>query len=137
MSLGRPPGHRGHGPQRDEDEGHERHGRQASGEGQDEHDGQCEDGHGLHDLHAIDRVFGLRPGKRPLRSRRHQNGSMSKALTRVQVDALAADLRALLDQIEGGHLDATTAMQYRLQGAVAVLAVVQGLSPRFETGLDD
>jgi hypothetical protein len=57
-----------------------------------------------------------------------------KALTREQVDALAGDLRALLRRIEAGDLDATTAMRYRIEGAVAVLDVVQGRAERFDAG---
>ena len=57
---------------------------------------------------------------------------MADALTLAQVQALADDLRSLLDKVEAGDLDATTAMRYRLQGAVAVLEVVQGRGARFE-----
>jgi hypothetical protein len=55
-----------------------------------------------------------------------------KPLTRSEVDALAADLRSMLAKIETGELEATTAMLYRLQGAVGVLEVIAGRAARFE-----
>jgi transcription elongation GreA/GreB family factor len=56
----------------------------------------------------------------------------SKFLTRAELTALAADLRQLLDSIENGELDASAAMRHRLEGALAVLDVVQGRKARFE-----
>ena len=57
---------------------------------------------------------------------------MPKTLTRSEVVALATDLTRMLDQIKAGDLDATPAMRHRIEGAVAVLDVVQGRSARFE-----
>lgn len=57
---------------------------------------------------------------------------MSRPLTRAEVAALAADLRAILERIEAGDLDATTAMRYRLEGAIAVLDVIQGRIAQFQ-----
>lgn len=56
---------------------------------------------------------------------------MSKALSRAEVAALADDLKRMLASIEAGDLDATTAMRYRIEGAIAVLEVVQGRTARF------
>jgi hypothetical protein len=49
-----------------------------------------------------------------------------KALTRAEVAALASDLRAMMDRIEAGDLDATIAMRHRIEGAIAVLDTIQG-----------
>jgi transcription elongation GreA/GreB family factor len=57
---------------------------------------------------------------------------MSRSLNRSEVAALAADLRAMMDRIEAGDLDATAAMRHRIEGALAVLEVVQGRAVRFE-----
>jgi hypothetical protein len=59
---------------------------------------------------------------------------MSRALTRSEMTALTGDLRAMLERIEVGELDATPAMRHRIEGALAVLDVVQGRSARFDTG---
>jgi len=37
----------------------------------------------------------------------------------------------MLDRVEGGDLDATTAMRYRIEGALAVIEVIQGRSAQF------
>jgi len=58
--------------------------------------------------------------------------TVAKALTRSEIRALTADLRAMLARIESGELDATTAMRYRLEGALAVIEVIQGRSARFD-----
>jgi hypothetical protein len=58
---------------------------------------------------------------------------MQKSLTTAQTAALAEDLEKMLDLIKSGELNATVAMRHRLEGAVAVLDVVQGRTPR--TGL--
>jgi hypothetical protein len=57
-----------------------------------------------------------------------------KPLTASQVQALTDDLRAMLDRIEAGDLVATAAMRHRIEGAIAVLDVVQGRAARFEAG---
>ena len=59
---------------------------------------------------------------------------MTKALTRAQVQELAEDLRALLDKIEVSDLDATAGIRNRIEGAIAVLDVVQGHVAQFDTG---
>ena len=51
---------------------------------------------------------------------------MTHRLTRDEVSALAADLRALLARLDAGDLDASTAVRYRLQGAVVALGAVLG-----------
>lgn len=51
---------------------------------------------------------------------------MATALTRKQITALATELRTMLDKIEAGDLDATTAMRHRIEGALTVLDVVLG-----------
>ena len=56
---------------------------------------------------------------------------MPKAPTQVQTADLAADLARMLYQIEAGEFDATPAMRHRIEGAVAVLDVVQGRAARF------
>ncbi len=56
---------------------------------------------------------------------------MSRSLTRAEVIALAADLQTMLAKIESGELDATAAMRHRIEGAVAVLDVIQGRTPHF------
>ena len=56
---------------------------------------------------------------------------MTRPLTGSEVAALAADLRAMLERIEAGELDATAAMRHRIEGALAVLEVVQGRAARF------
>jgi len=61
-----------------------------------------------------------------------ENIVVPKTLTRAQVQALAEDLRALLDQIETGDLQATASMRNRIEGAIAVLDVVQGRTARFQ-----
>jgi len=48
------------------------------------------------------------------------------ALTRGEVDTLADHFRSLLSMIEAGELDASTAMRYRLEGAIAALDVALG-----------
>ena len=53
---------------------------------------------------------------------------MGKPLSRVEVAALADDLRKMLASIEAGDLDATTAMRHRIEGALAALEVVLGHS---------
>ena len=52
-------------------------------------------------------------------------------LTRPEVAALAADLRTMLDRIEAGDLDASVSMRHRIEGAIAVLDVVQGRAKSF------
>jgi hypothetical protein len=69
----------------------------------------------------------------------HADARMSnvpKALSRAEVRALADDLRAMLARIEAGDLDATPGMRHRIEGALAVLEVVQGRATRFETGTE-
>ena len=56
---------------------------------------------------------------------------MSRSLTRAEITALTADLQTMLAKIESGELDATVAMRHRIEGAIAVLAVVQGRSTSF------
>jgi len=56
---------------------------------------------------------------------------MTRPLTRAEVAALSEDLRQMLDRVEGGDLDATTAMRYRIEGALAVIEVIQGRSAQF------
>ena len=58
-----------------------------------------------------------------------------RRLNRAEVTALAEDLKRMLATIEGGEIDATTAMRYRIEGALAVLEVVLGRSPRAAFGL--
>jgi len=60
-----------------------------------------------------------------------------KALTRAEVTALADELERMLATIEDGEIDATTAMRHRIEGALAVLDVVLGRSPRASFGLAD
>jgi hypothetical protein len=60
--------------------------------------------------------------------------TMSRPLSRAEVAALTDDLREMLATIEAGNLDATTAMRYRIEGALAVLEVVQGRAARFDAG---
>jgi hypothetical protein len=62
--------------------------------------------------------------------------TMSKALSRAEIAALADDLRTMLATIEAGDLDATTAMRHRIEGALAVLDVVQGRSSRLAFNLN-
>lgn len=57
---------------------------------------------------------------------------MSRPLTHSEVAALAMDLRAMLERIEAGELDATAAMRHRIEGAIAVLDVIQGRVARFQ-----
>jgi hypothetical protein len=59
---------------------------------------------------------------------------VTRSLTRAEVIALAADLREMLAKIESGELDATAAMRHRIEGAIAVLDVVQGRAPNFQIG---
>ena len=47
-------------------------------------------------------------------------------MTRTEQDALRADMVALLAAVDAGDVEMTTPMRYRLEGAVAVLAVVAG-----------
>jgi hypothetical protein len=56
---------------------------------------------------------------------------MTRPLTRAEVAALSEDLRQMLDRVQGGDLDATTAMRYRIEGALAVIEVIQGHSGQF------
>jgi hypothetical protein len=49
-----------------------------------------------------------------------------RPLTRAEVADLADRLRALLGQIDAGNLDATRAMRYRLEGAIAALDAALG-----------
>lgn len=58
---------------------------------------------------------------------------MTRPLSRAKVAALADDLRRMLATIEAGDLDATTAMRHRIEGALAVLEVVQGRSARLSS----
>ena len=51
---------------------------------------------------------------------------MTRRLTRDEVSALASDLRALLARIDAGDLTASTAVRYRLQGAVVALGAASG-----------
>ena len=62
---------------------------------------------------------------------------MGKPLNRAEVAALADDLRRMLAKIEAGDLDATTAMRHRVEGALAVLEVVQGRSARLSFDLPE
>jgi hypothetical protein len=39
----------------------------------------------------------------------------------------------MLERIEAGELDATAAMRHRIEGAIAMLDVVQGRAARFDT----
>jgi len=57
---------------------------------------------------------------------------VNRTLTAAEITALAADLNAMLDRIEAGDLDASIAMRHRIEGALAVLDVVQGRAARFE-----
>ncbi len=57
---------------------------------------------------------------------------MTRPLTKPEIASLAADLAVMLTQIEAGDLDATTAMRHRIEGAIAVLDVVQGRAARFQ-----
>ena len=57
---------------------------------------------------------------------------MTRPLTKPEIAALGSDLRAMLLQIEAGDVDATAAMRHRIEGAVAVLDVVQGRAARFQ-----
>jgi hypothetical protein len=59
--------------------------------------------------------------------------AMGRALTRAEIGALATDLWEMLRRIEGGQLDATATMRHRIEGAIAILDVVQGRSPLDET----
>jgi transcription elongation GreA/GreB family factor len=47
-------------------------------------------------------------------------------MTRDQIIALSSELRAMLDKIEAGDLDAAKAMRYRIEGAITALEVVLG-----------
>jgi hypothetical protein len=49
-----------------------------------------------------------------------------RPLTRAEVAELADRLRGLIDMIEAGEMSATTAMTYRLKGAVVALDAVLG-----------
>ena len=60
--------------------------------------------------------------------------TVSRSLTKAEIAALSSDLRAMLERIEAGDLDATTAMRHRIEGAIAVLEVVRGRATRFEMG---
>jgi len=53
---------------------------------------------------------------------------VSRPLSESQVEALADDLRAMLAKVDSGDLDASAAMRYRIEGAIAALDVVQGRS---------
>lgn len=53
---------------------------------------------------------------------------MAKSLSRVEVAALADDLRKMLANIESGDFDASAAMRHRIEGALAGLEVVLGRS---------
>jgi hypothetical protein len=44
---------------------------------------------------------------------------MSNPLSRVEVAALADDLRGMLATIESGEIEATTTMRHRIEGALA------------------
>ena len=57
---------------------------------------------------------------------------MGRSLTRSEVAALAADLRETLERIEAGELDATAGMRHRIEGALAILDVIQGRVARFQ-----
>jgi len=54
---------------------------------------------------------------------------MATTLTRMQITALAAELRTMLDKIEAGDLDATISMRHRIEGSLTVLDMVLGHSP--------
>ena len=62
---------------------------------------------------------------------------MIRPLTKVEIAGLAADLRAIIDVIVAGGVDATTATRHRIEGALAVLEVVLGRSPRKALGLPE
>jgi hypothetical protein len=51
---------------------------------------------------------------------------MTKPLTRDETAALASSVRSLLAMVERDELDATAAMTYRLEGALAALEAVLG-----------
>jgi hypothetical protein len=56
---------------------------------------------------------------------------VTRILTQREINTLAADLSALLAEIEAGGLSATAAMRHRIEGAIAVLDVVQGRAIKF------
>jgi hypothetical protein len=57
---------------------------------------------------------------------RHHGDVPSRPLTRAEVAELADRLRGLLDMVNEDKLSATTAMTYRIQGAVTALDGVMG-----------
>lgn len=50
----------------------------------------------------------------------------SRPLSRAELSDLADRLRTMLAAIESGGLDATTAMRYRLEGALSALEMALG-----------
>lgn len=59
-----------------------------------------------------------------------------RPLTRAQTTAMADHLRSTLAAIDAGELTASTAMRYRLEGAVSALDAVLGRPSTLLEGLD-
>jgi hypothetical protein len=68
---------------------------------------------------------------------RHHSDVPAHPLSRREIADLADRLRGLLEMIETDEMSATTAMTYRLEGAVAALDVVLGQGASSPDGLDD
>jgi hypothetical protein len=68
------------------------------------------------------------------------NPSVSRGLLRLRAKrsrfaALSDDLREMLGQIESGELAGSAALRHRIEGALTVLDVALGKSPRAALGL--
>jgi hypothetical protein len=53
----------------------------------------------------------------------------ARPLTRGEISELADRLRGLIAMVDNGEMSASTAMRYRLQGAVVALEAVLGCDP--------
>jgi len=61
----------------------------------------------------------------------------ARPLTRGEIAELADRLWVLINMIDAGEMSATTAMTYRIQGAVVALEAVLGHDPSLFDSFDD
>ncbi len=59
----------------------------------------------------------------------HYGGMAEHPLTRGEIAELADRLRGLIAMVDNGEMTASTAMRYRLEGAVVALEVAVGRNP--------
>lgn len=67
---------------------------------------------------------------------RHHRDMPERPLTRGEIAELTNRLQGLLAMVDEDELSTTTAMRYRLQGAVVALEAVLGRAPSLLASLD-